>query len=82
MVINFTKSHAQSRVPIGFRAPSRNFKILTIPNVLAHGNLFEHSFVKKHDGHKLCTKSRTESSFNRFLMHYLGISKYRPFPTY
>ncbi|RRT68092.1 hypothetical protein B296_00024582 [Ensete ventricosum] len=36
----------QSQVSIGFRAPSRNFKILAIPNVLAHGKSYEHGFVK------------------------------------
>ncbi|RWW71104.1 hypothetical protein BHE74_00021189 [Ensete ventricosum] len=41
-----------------FRAPSQNLKILAIPNVLAHGRSFEHDFVKKRNGHKLCIKSR------------------------
>ncbi|RWV94579.1 hypothetical protein GW17_00042870, partial [Ensete ventricosum] len=61
-----------------FRAPSRNFKILAIPNVLAHGKSYKQGFVKKCDGHKLCAKS----SFDRFFTHHLGISKFRPFPTY
>ncbi|RWW40277.1 hypothetical protein BHE74_00054319 [Ensete ventricosum] len=46
-----------------FRAPSRKFKIMAIPNVLAHGKSYEHNFTKKCYGHKLCPKS----SFNRFL---------------
>ncbi|RWV88370.1 hypothetical protein BHE74_00042967, partial [Ensete ventricosum] len=54
-----------------FCAPSRNFKILAIPNVLAHGNSYEHGFMKKRDGYKLCTKS----SFDRCFTHRLGISK-------
>ncbi|RWV80821.1 hypothetical protein GW17_00057840, partial [Ensete ventricosum] len=37
-----------------FHAPSQKFKILTIPNVLADGKLYEHGFMKKYDGHKLC----------------------------
>ncbi|RZS14605.1 hypothetical protein BHM03_00046317 [Ensete ventricosum] len=41
-----------------FRAPSRKFKILPIPDVLAHGKSYEHGFDKKCDGHKLCAKSR------------------------
>ncbi|RWW38780.1 hypothetical protein BHE74_00055952 [Ensete ventricosum] len=41
-----------------FRAPSRNFKILASPNVLAHGKSYEQGFVKKHDSHKLYAKSR------------------------
>ncbi|RWV82732.1 hypothetical protein GW17_00055741, partial [Ensete ventricosum] len=65
-----------------FHAPSRKFKILAIPDVLAHGKSYEHGFVKKCDGHKLCAKSRAESSFNRFFVHCLGNSKYLPFPTY
>ncbi|RZS08673.1 hypothetical protein BHM03_00039677 [Ensete ventricosum] len=30
-----------------FHAPSWNFKILVIPNVLAHGKSYEHDFTKK-----------------------------------
>ncbi|RRT68289.1 hypothetical protein B296_00034306 [Ensete ventricosum] len=41
-----------------FHAPSRNFKILAIHSVLANEKSYEHSFVKKYDGHKLCAKSR------------------------
>ncbi|RZS16904.1 hypothetical protein BHM03_00048971, partial [Ensete ventricosum] len=52
-----------------FLAPSRNFKILAIPNVFAHGKSYEHGFAKKCDGHKLCAKSRAKSSFDRFFMH-------------
>ncbi|RRT59995.1 hypothetical protein B296_00004031 [Ensete ventricosum] len=47
-----------------FRAPHQNFKILTIPNVLAHGKLYEHGFAKKREGHKLCTKLGTKSRFD------------------
>ncbi|RRT37192.1 hypothetical protein B296_00053028, partial [Ensete ventricosum] len=61
-----------------FHVPSQKFKILAIPNVLAHGKSYEHVFVKKYDSHKLCAKS----SFDRFFMHRLGISKYWPFPMY
>ncbi|RZS21599.1 hypothetical protein BHM03_00054253, partial [Ensete ventricosum] len=60
-----------------FRAPSQKFKILAIPDVLAHDKSYEHGFVKKHDGHKLCTKSR----FDRFFVHRLRNLKYWPFPT-
>ncbi|RRT31408.1 hypothetical protein B296_00057816 [Ensete ventricosum] len=49
---------AQSRVSIIFCALSRKFKILAIPDVLAHGKSYEHGFMKKRDGHKLCAKSR------------------------
>ncbi|RWW35254.1 hypothetical protein BHE74_00059834 [Ensete ventricosum] len=51
-----------------FRALSRKFKIQAIPDVLARRKLYEHGFTKKCDGHKLCTKSRAESSFNRFFV--------------
>ncbi|RWW37636.1 hypothetical protein BHE74_00057219 [Ensete ventricosum] len=63
-----------------FHAPSRIFKILAIPDVLARGKSYEHGFMKKRDGHKLCAKSHAESSFNRFFVHCLGNSKYWPFP--
>ncbi|RWW44189.1 hypothetical protein BHE74_00050071, partial [Ensete ventricosum] len=65
-----------------FHVPSRKFKILAIPDVLALGKSYEHCFVKKRDGYTLCMKSRAESSFDRFLVHHLGNSKYWPFPTY
>ncbi|RRT73275.1 hypothetical protein B296_00026755, partial [Ensete ventricosum] len=58
-----------------FRAPSRKFKILAILNILAHGKSYEHNFMKKHDGHKLCSKS----CFDRFFVQRLGNSKYWPF---
>ncbi|RWW49316.1 hypothetical protein BHE74_00044547, partial [Ensete ventricosum] len=40
-----------------FCAPSRKFKILAIHVVLAHGKSYEHGFMKKRDGHKLCASS-------------------------
>ncbi|RZS19286.1 hypothetical protein BHM03_00051660 [Ensete ventricosum] len=46
-----------------FNAPSQKFKILAIPDVLAHGKPYEHSFAEKHDGHKLCAKSRAVVEF-------------------
>ncbi|RZS29336.1 hypothetical protein BHM03_00063053 [Ensete ventricosum] len=65
-----------------FHAPSQKFKILVIPNVLAHGKSYEHGFTKKCDGHKLCVMSRAKSSFGRFFAHHLQNSKYWPIPTY
>ncbi|RRT31888.1 hypothetical protein B296_00058055, partial [Ensete ventricosum] len=65
-----------------FHAPSRKFKILVVPVLLAHGKSYKHGFTKKYDGHKLCAKSRAESSFDRFFVHHLGNSKYEPFRTY
>ncbi|RWW00700.1 hypothetical protein BHE74_00031725, partial [Ensete ventricosum] len=59
-----------------FHALSQNFKILAIPNVLAHGRSYEHGFTKKRDGHKLCTKASAELIFDLFYMHRLRISKY------
>ncbi|RZS21297.1 hypothetical protein BHM03_00053918, partial [Ensete ventricosum] len=58
-----------------FCAPSRNFNILVIPNVLTHVKSYEHGFAKKCDGHKLYVKSRAKSSFDRFFMHCLRIFK-------
>ncbi|RRT83494.1 hypothetical protein B296_00001456, partial [Ensete ventricosum] len=59
-----------------FHAPSQKFKILAIPNVLAHGKSYEHGFVKKCDSHKLCAKS----SFNRFFVYRLGKFKMMAIP--
>ncbi|RZS15050.1 hypothetical protein BHM03_00046824 [Ensete ventricosum] len=52
-----------------FHAPSRKFKILAIPDVLAHvhGKSYEHGFVKKCDGHKLCVELRAEVEFRSVL---------------
>ncbi|RRT41612.1 hypothetical protein B296_00052101 [Ensete ventricosum] len=72
MVINF----AQSRVSMIFCALSRNFKIIDIPNVLAHGKSYEHDFMTKLDGHNHCAQSHAKSSFDRFFVHHFGISKY------
>ncbi|RWW49457.1 hypothetical protein BHE74_00044358, partial [Ensete ventricosum] len=52
-----------------FHASSQNFKILVIPNVLVHGKSYEHGFMKKRDGYKLCAKL----SFDRFFTHRLRI---------
>ncbi|RZR99654.1 hypothetical protein BHM03_00029256 [Ensete ventricosum] len=68
--------HSQPEFQSVFRAPSPKFKILAIPNVLAHGKLYEHGFLKKHDGHKLYTKSHVKSSFVRFFVHHLRNSEY------
>ncbi|RWW53890.1 hypothetical protein BHE74_00039570, partial [Ensete ventricosum] len=46
-----------------FRALSQKFKILPIPNVLAHGKSYEQGFVKKHNGHKHCAKTRFDWLF-------------------
>ncbi|RZS21752.1 hypothetical protein BHM03_00054433, partial [Ensete ventricosum] len=37
-----------------FCLPSQKFKILANPVVLAHGKSYEHGFMKKCNGHKLC----------------------------
>ncbi|RWV84992.1 hypothetical protein GW17_00053254 [Ensete ventricosum] len=67
-IINFSR---RVRFRSIFCAPSRKFKILAIPDVLAHGKSYENGFVEKHDGHKLCAKSHAESSFDRFFVHRL-----------
>ncbi|RRT41095.1 hypothetical protein B296_00053710, partial [Ensete ventricosum] len=54
-----------------FHAPSPKFKILAIRKVLANGKSYKHGFMKKRDGHKVCTKSRAKSSFDQFFMHRL-----------
>ncbi|RRT35863.1 hypothetical protein B296_00046764, partial [Ensete ventricosum] len=70
------KNFAEVPRKVVFHAPSRKFKILDIPNELAHGKSYEHGFMKKCDGHKFGAKSRTKSSFDRFFMHHLENSKY------
>ncbi|RWV92481.1 hypothetical protein GW17_00045134, partial [Ensete ventricosum] len=65
-----------------FHAPSQKFKILAIPNVLAHRKSYEHGFMKKRDSHKICAKSFTKSSFDRFFVHHLENSKYWSLPKY
>ncbi|RWW00895.1 hypothetical protein GW17_00036104 [Ensete ventricosum] len=79
MVIKFVQSLTFRSI---FCAPSRKFKILAIPNVLAHGKSYEHGIVKKRDGHKLCAKSRAMSRFDRFFVHRFRNLKYWSFPTY
>ncbi|URE48396.1 hypothetical protein MUK42_32096, partial [Musa troglodytarum] len=61
-----------------FCALSRKFKILTIPNLLGPWKLYNLGFVKKHDGHKVGTKSM----FDRFFVHHLKNLKCCPFRTY
>ncbi|RWW42686.1 hypothetical protein BHE74_00051739 [Ensete ventricosum] len=68
MVINFVQIAREVEFRSIFRAPSRKFKILAIPNVLAHRKSYEHGFTKKFDDHKLFTKS----SFDWFFVHHLG----------
>ncbi|RZS28588.1 hypothetical protein BHM03_00062201, partial [Ensete ventricosum] len=65
-----------------FRAPSQKFKILVIPDVLAHWKSYELDLAKKLDDNKLCAKSRAEWSFDRFFVHCLRNLKYWPYPTY
>ncbi|RRT33532.1 hypothetical protein B296_00035085 [Ensete ventricosum] len=57
-----------------FRAPSRKFKILVIPVLLAQGKSYKQGFVKKLDGHILCA--------NREQSRVYDHPKYWPFPTY
>ncbi|RWV78523.1 hypothetical protein GW17_00060504 [Ensete ventricosum] len=72
MVINFVKVEFRS----SFCAPSQKFKLLAIPNVLAHRKSYEHGFVKKRNRQKRCAKSRAKSSFDRFFVHRIKNSKY------
>ncbi|RWW04580.1 hypothetical protein GW17_00032189, partial [Ensete ventricosum] len=51
-----------------FCALSQKFKILAIPNIFACRKSYEHGFIKKCDGHKLCIRSR----FDRIFMHHLA----------
>ncbi|RRT33565.1 hypothetical protein B296_00042057 [Ensete ventricosum] len=75
-VINF----AQSRVSIDFSCTVS--KIQNTGHSCLIWEVVQARFRKKNDGQKLCAKSRTESSFDRFFVHRLGNSKYRPFTMY
>ncbi|RWW58746.1 hypothetical protein BHE74_00034351 [Ensete ventricosum] len=49
MVINFREVASRVKFRSVFRAPSRKFKILANPNVIAHGKSYKHDFAKKLD---------------------------------
>ncbi|RWW55287.1 hypothetical protein BHE74_00038086 [Ensete ventricosum] len=74
------RSRVQSQVSIGFPC--------TVSEIQNNGHsrrpleAYEHGFMKKCNDHKLCAKSRSEWSFDRFFVHRLENSKYWPFPTY
>ncbi|RWW73477.1 hypothetical protein BHE74_00018640 [Ensete ventricosum] len=76
MVINLRKVTCKFEFRSVFRVPTRNFKILAIPNVLAQGKSYEHDFLKKCHGHKLYSKSHAKLSFDRFFVHRHEILKY------
>ncbi|RWW53631.1 hypothetical protein BHE74_00039871, partial [Ensete ventricosum] len=40
-----------------FFAPSRKFKILVVPSILALWKSYEYDFMKKHDDRKIYAKS-------------------------
>ncbi|RRT85578.1 hypothetical protein B296_00001140, partial [Ensete ventricosum] len=61
-----------------FCALSHKFKILAIPNIFACRKSYEHGFIKKSYGKKLCEKSR----FDRFFIHHLENLKYYTFSMY
>ena len=58
-VINFAKN----RISIVFRTPSRKFKILTIPNILALWMLYKLGYATKFDGYKVYAESRFDQFF-------------------
>ncbi|CAL9765462.1 unnamed protein product, partial [Musa acuminata subsp. burmannicoides] len=66
------KSFCNVEVRSVFCAPTKKFKILTIPNKFTFGKSYMLGFDKKHGGHIFCTKSRFDR-FNRFIMHRLKI---------
>ncbi|RRT39609.1 hypothetical protein BHE74_00041038 [Ensete ventricosum] len=60
MVINVCEVASRVEFRSIFCAPSRKFKILVIPVLLAHGKSYKHGFMKKCDSHKFA-RSRTLS---------------------
>ncbi|RWV86651.1 hypothetical protein GW17_00051431 [Ensete ventricosum] len=81
-VINFARSHVQSRVSICVSCIVSDIQNIGHSRRISPWEVVRAWFREKCDGHKLCAKSRTESSFNRFFVRYLGNLKYWPFPTY
>ncbi|RWW35631.1 hypothetical protein BHE74_00059413, partial [Ensete ventricosum] len=53
-----------------FRTPSKKFKILAIPDALAHRKSYEHGFMKKCDSPRHCN-SPNSSRFDT--SHYSGL---------
>ncbi|RWV86074.1 hypothetical protein GW17_00052075, partial [Ensete ventricosum] len=72
--------HSQFKFRSVYRALSQKFKILAIPNVLAHWKSYEHDFMTEYDVHKLWALLRAKLSFDRFFMHCLKNLKYQPLP--
>ncbi|RWW39014.1 hypothetical protein BHE74_00055728 [Ensete ventricosum] len=74
------KSRAESsfdhQVSICFSCTISEFQNPDHSQRISHGRSYERDFTKKCNGHKLCAKSRVESTFDRFFMHHLRISKY------
>ncbi|RRT45873.1 hypothetical protein B296_00009924 [Ensete ventricosum] len=71
IVINF----AQSLVSIGFSHTVSELQNTGHSQRISPWEVIQAQFCKKYDGHKLCLKSCTKLSFDRFFMHRLGISK-------
>ncbi|RRT43662.1 hypothetical protein B296_00009319 [Ensete ventricosum] len=65
MIVSPKESLSESKVEFRsvFCASSRNFKILAIPNVLAHVKSYEHGFVKKCNDHKTLCQVKFRSIF-------------------
>ncbi|RRT31168.1 hypothetical protein B296_00057604 [Ensete ventricosum] len=78
MVINF----AQGRVSIGFSCIVTKIQNTSNSRRISPRQVVQACIRKKCDGHKLCSKSSAESSFDRFFMHCLENSKYWPFTMY
>ncbi|RZR93505.1 hypothetical protein BHM03_00022028 [Ensete ventricosum] len=66
----------ESQVSICFSCTISEFQNPDHSQRISHGRSYERDFTKKCNGHKLCAKSRVESTFDRFFMHHLRISKY------
>ncbi|RWV77903.1 hypothetical protein GW17_00061212 [Ensete ventricosum] len=73
---------ARSLVSIGFSCTVSKIQNTGHSRCISSWDVVRVRFHKKCDGHKLCAKSRAESSFDRFFVHRLGNSKYWPFPMY
>ncbi|RWW43570.1 hypothetical protein BHE74_00050752 [Ensete ventricosum] len=77
-VINF----ALSRVSIGFSCTVSKIQNTGHSRLISPREVVQARFREKYDGHNLCAKSHTKSSFDWFFVHRLENSKYWPFPTY
>ncbi|RRT80823.1 hypothetical protein B296_00007398 [Ensete ventricosum] len=63
-IIHFAQSRAPSRVSIGFSCTVSKIQKTGLSQPISPWDVVRAWFCKKHDGHKLCAKSRAKSGFD------------------